>query len=199
MVQRSTPWANGGWATSFIAMTATCRWRPWPTGVRRIKSRTCLAGLRRSDQRRSAHILYAGPFELLLDRDTVIHYIEVCSYPNWIGPAASRQARTRPAGAQHQADDLSGSDTLSRAYLGARPPRLSPGGFCPLASSPLHLAWHSSTRFHHYLGESKFTECLKVQGLSGVTLRCGVAWWYPIPGRRLGGSEQVPAEPPATG
>ena len=74
----------------------------------------------------STYISYAGPFELLLDRDAVIHYIEVCSYPNWIGPAASRQARTRPAGAQHQADDLSGSDTLSRAYLGARPPRLSP-------------------------------------------------------------------------
>jgi Lipocalin-like domain len=33
----------------------------------------------------STYISYAGPFELLLDRDTVIHYIEVCSYPNWIG------------------------------------------------------------------------------------------------------------------
>jgi Lipocalin-like domain len=37
----------------------------------------------------STYISYAGPFEVH-DRDTVIHHIEVCSYPNWIGNAQVR-------------------------------------------------------------------------------------------------------------
>ena len=37
----------------------------------------------------STYISYAGPFEVP-DRDTVIHHIEVCSYPNWIGNAQVR-------------------------------------------------------------------------------------------------------------
>jgi hypothetical protein len=41
----------------------------------------------------STYLSYAGPFELLADRDTVIHHIEVCSYPNWIGNAQVRFAR----------------------------------------------------------------------------------------------------------
>jgi hypothetical protein len=41
----------------------------------------------------STYISYAGPFELLADRDTVIHHIEVCSYPNWIGNAQVRFAK----------------------------------------------------------------------------------------------------------
>jgi hypothetical protein len=41
----------------------------------------------------STYLSYTGPFELLADRDTVIHHIEVCSYPNWIGNAQVRFAK----------------------------------------------------------------------------------------------------------
>ena len=41
----------------------------------------------------STYISYAGPFEVPPDRDTVIHHIEVCSYPNWIGNAQVRFAK----------------------------------------------------------------------------------------------------------
>jgi hypothetical protein len=43
----------------------------------------------------SSYLSYTGPFEVLPDRDTVIHHIEVCSYPNWIGNAqcVSRSVR----------------------------------------------------------------------------------------------------------
>jgi len=41
----------------------------------------------------STYLSYTGPFELLPDRDTVIHHIEVCSYPNWIGNAQVRFAK----------------------------------------------------------------------------------------------------------
>jgi hypothetical protein len=40
----------------------------------------------------STYLSYSGPFEVLADRDTVIHHIEVCSYPNWIGNAQVRFA-----------------------------------------------------------------------------------------------------------
>ena len=40
----------------------------------------------------STYLSYSGPFEMLPDRDTVIHYIEVCSYPNWVGNAQVRFA-----------------------------------------------------------------------------------------------------------
>ena len=36
---------------------------------------------------------YSGPYEVLPDQDTVIHHIEVCSYPNWIGNAQVRFAK----------------------------------------------------------------------------------------------------------
>jgi hypothetical protein len=39
------------------------------------------------------YLSYAGPFEVLTDRDVVIHHIEVCSYPNWIGNAQVRFAK----------------------------------------------------------------------------------------------------------
>ena len=35
---------------------------------------------------------YSGPFEVLPDQDTVIHHIEVSSYPNWVGDAEVRFA-----------------------------------------------------------------------------------------------------------
>jgi hypothetical protein len=41
----------------------------------------------------STYLSYSGPFEVLPDRDTVIHHIEVCSYPNWIGNAQVRFAQ----------------------------------------------------------------------------------------------------------
>jgi hypothetical protein len=41
----------------------------------------------------STYLSYSGPFEVLADRDTVIHHIEVCSYPNWIGNAQVRFAQ----------------------------------------------------------------------------------------------------------
>ena len=40
----------------------------------------------------STYLSYSGPYEVLPDRDTVIHHIEVCSYPNWIGNAQVRFA-----------------------------------------------------------------------------------------------------------
>jgi hypothetical protein len=40
-----------------------------------------------------SYLSYCGPFEVLPDRDTVIHHIEVCSYPNWIGNAQVRFAK----------------------------------------------------------------------------------------------------------
>jgi hypothetical protein len=41
----------------------------------------------------STYLSYSGPFEVLSDQDTVIHHIEVCSYPNWIGNAQVRYAK----------------------------------------------------------------------------------------------------------
>jgi lipocalin-like protein len=41
----------------------------------------------------STYLSYSGPFEVLPDQDTVIHHIDVCSYPNWIGNAQVRFAR----------------------------------------------------------------------------------------------------------
>jgi lipocalin-like protein len=40
----------------------------------------------------STYLSYSGPFEVLSDRHAVIHHIEVCSYPNWIGNAQMRFA-----------------------------------------------------------------------------------------------------------
>jgi hypothetical protein len=41
----------------------------------------------------STYLSYSGPFEVLSDQETVIHHIEVCSYPNWIGNAQVRFAK----------------------------------------------------------------------------------------------------------
>ena len=41
----------------------------------------------------STYLSYSGPFEVLSDRDVVIHHIEVCSYPNWVGNAQVRFAK----------------------------------------------------------------------------------------------------------
>ena len=41
----------------------------------------------------STYLSYAGPFEVLPDEDTVVHHIEVCSFPNWIGDAQVRFAK----------------------------------------------------------------------------------------------------------
>jgi hypothetical protein len=49
-----------------------------------------------ADKRSAAittYLSYAGPFEVLHDEDTVIHHIEVCSFPNWIGDAQVRFAK----------------------------------------------------------------------------------------------------------
>lgn len=40
----------------------------------------------------STYLSYSGPFEVLSEQDTVIHHIEVCSFPNWIGNAQVRLA-----------------------------------------------------------------------------------------------------------
>jgi hypothetical protein len=72
----------------------------------------------------STYLSCTGPFEVLADRGHRDPPIAVCSYLNWIGDAQVRFARLEGdlAGAQHQADDLSWSDTLSRARLVARRP-----------------------------------------------------------------------------
>jgi hypothetical protein len=41
----------------------------------------------------SSYLSYSGPFEVMSDQDAVIHHIEVCSYPNWIGNAQVRFAK----------------------------------------------------------------------------------------------------------
>jgi hypothetical protein len=41
----------------------------------------------------STYLSYSGPFEVLSDQGTVIHHIEVCSFPNWIGNAQVRFAK----------------------------------------------------------------------------------------------------------
>ena len=41
----------------------------------------------------SAYLAYAGPFEVLADQDTVIHHVEVCSIPDWVGTAQVRSAK----------------------------------------------------------------------------------------------------------
>ena len=47
-----------------------------------------------SDQRRSARTSRTpGPSRCSPTKDTVIHHIEVCSYPNWIGNAQVRFAK----------------------------------------------------------------------------------------------------------
>ena len=40
----------------------------------------------------STYLGYAGPFEVRADEGAVVHHIEVCSYPNWIGDAQVRVA-----------------------------------------------------------------------------------------------------------
>jgi hypothetical protein len=45
----------------------------------------------------STYLSYSGPFEVLPAKDTVIHHIEVCSYPNWIGNAQVRFAKLEDA------------------------------------------------------------------------------------------------------
>jgi hypothetical protein len=40
-----------------------------------------------------SYLSYSGPFEVLSDQDTVIHHIQVCSYPNWVGNAQVRFAK----------------------------------------------------------------------------------------------------------
>lgn len=40
----------------------------------------------------STYLSYSGPFEVRPDEGAVIHHIEVCSFPNWIGNAQVRFA-----------------------------------------------------------------------------------------------------------
>jgi Lipocalin-like domain len=40
----------------------------------------------------STYLSYAGSYEMLPGQDTVIHHIEICSLPNWIGNAQVRDA-----------------------------------------------------------------------------------------------------------
>ena len=40
----------------------------------------------------STYLGYAGPFEVRADEGAVIHHIEVCSFPNWVGDAQVRFA-----------------------------------------------------------------------------------------------------------
>jgi hypothetical protein len=73
------------------------------------------------------HLSYTGPLELLADPDAVIHHIAVCSYP--IGLAMLRCAFARREGdllaLSTKPMIFQGSDTLSRARVGACRPRLS--------------------------------------------------------------------------
>ena len=41
----------------------------------------------------STYLAYAGPFEVLADQDTVIHHVEVCSIPGWVGTDQVRFAK----------------------------------------------------------------------------------------------------------
>jgi lipocalin-like protein len=41
----------------------------------------------------STYLGGAGRFEVLTDEDTVVHHVEVCSYPNWIGDPQKRFAK----------------------------------------------------------------------------------------------------------
>ncbi len=41
----------------------------------------------------STYLSYSGSFEVLPQQGTVIHHIEICSYPNWIGNAQVRFAK----------------------------------------------------------------------------------------------------------
>ncbi|HMG25340.1 MAG TPA: lipocalin-like domain-containing protein [Acidimicrobiia bacterium] len=40
----------------------------------------------------STYLGYAGPFEVRADEGAVVHHIEVCSFPNWVGDAQVRFA-----------------------------------------------------------------------------------------------------------
>ena len=75
----------------------------------------------------STYLSYSGPFEVLADQGTVIHHIEVCSYPNWIGNAQVRSATLEGdvLTLRDQADDLPGSRASGRGRVGARRPRLT--------------------------------------------------------------------------
>jgi len=41
----------------------------------------------------STYLSHSGRYEVLPDQDTVIHHVEICSYPNWIGNAQVRYAK----------------------------------------------------------------------------------------------------------
>jgi Lipocalin-like domain len=62
-------------------------------GTWRLRSWKNIAsdGSERSEAMRT-YLSYSGPFEVVADQGTVIHHIEVCSYPNWIGNAQVRSA-----------------------------------------------------------------------------------------------------------
>jgi hypothetical protein len=78
----------------FYTTMATCRWRSWRRIARLTRMPTCSAARRRSGPRTiSTYLSYSGPFEVLEDQDTVIHHIEVCSYPNWVGNAQVRMVK----------------------------------------------------------------------------------------------------------
>jgi hypothetical protein len=61
------------------------------------------------------YLSYSGPYELLPERAAVIHHVEVCSFPNWVGTDQVRSVkldgdrlalRTTPTAPEDPADEM---------------------------------------------------------------------------------------------
>src|SRR5215204_566234 len=93
MARRSIRWARSRSATSSTTTTATCRWRSWAAHRAPYHDPDVFGGTEEErSEAISSYLSYSGPFEVLADRDTVIHHIEISSFPNWIGNAQVRFA-----------------------------------------------------------------------------------------------------------
>ena len=63
----------------------------------------------------STYLSYSGPYELLPERAAVIHHVEVCSFPNWVGTDQVRSVKldgdrlalsTTPTAPEERTDEL---------------------------------------------------------------------------------------------
>jgi Lipocalin-like domain len=94
MVQGSIRWARARWVTSSITTTAYMSVEIMAAERVPYQQPDAFGGTpQERSEAISTYLSYAGLFEVLPHRDTVIHHIEVCSYPNWIGNGQVRFAK----------------------------------------------------------------------------------------------------------
>jgi hypothetical protein len=60
----------------------------------------------------STYLSYSGPYELLPEQNAVIHHVEVCSFPNWVGTDQKRLFRFEGNRLTLEADQPAGRSKL---------------------------------------------------------------------------------------